>query len=57
MDGFKGLKKRSLLLVVSGSYAILQAVTMVTMGPELANIISSFSKYGDFGFIPSKNGK
>ena len=45
--GFKGIKETlPALLVVSGSYAILQAVTMVTMGPELANIISALASMG-----------
>lgn len=47
VDGFKGIKETlPALLVVSGSYAILQAVTMVTMGPELANIISALASMG-----------
>ncbi|MDM5296881.1 L-lactate permease [Bacillus pumilus] len=47
LDGFKGIKETlPALLVVSGSYAILQAVTMVTMGPELANIISALASMG-----------
>ncbi|MEI4791214.1 L-lactate permease [Bacillus sp. FJAT-53060] len=47
VDGFKGIKETlPALLIVSGSYAILQAVTMVTMGPELANIISALASMG-----------
>ncbi|WP_249705169.1 L-lactate permease [Bacillus zhangzhouensis] len=47
VDGFKGIKETlPALLVVSGSYAILQAVTMVMMGPELANIISALASMG-----------
>ncbi|KRE18426.1 L-lactate permease [Bacillus sp. Root920] len=47
VDGFKGIKETlPALLVVSGTYAILQAVTMVTMGPELANIISALASMG-----------
>ncbi|MFS0655389.1 L-lactate permease [Bacillus sp. 179-C3.3 HS] len=47
IDGFKGIKETlPALLMVSGSYAILQAVTMVTMGPELANIISALASMG-----------
>ncbi|KML11385.1 L-lactate permease [Bacillus safensis] len=47
VDGFKGIKETlPALLVVSGTYTILQAVTMVTMGPELANIISALASMG-----------
>ncbi|WP_413375501.1 lactate permease LctP family transporter [Alkalihalobacillus sp. 1P02AB] len=42
LNGFKGMKEIfPAILVVSGVYTIVQTLTIIFMGPELANILSS----------------
>lgn len=47
LDGFRGVREVfPALLVVGGSYAVTQYLTVTIMGPELANITSSLISMG-----------
>lgn len=47
LDGFKGIRETlPALLVLSGSYTAVQTITMIGLGPELADILAALISMG-----------
>lgn len=55
LDGFKGIRETlPALLVLSGSYTAVQTLTMISLGPELADILAALISMGALALFLKK---